>query len=112
MRTTYVQVRNEDGTYELIEKSQVHQRELPRDAGVLWGDLHYANITGLKGEDLSTRTKHREYMRQNGLSMADDWTNEWETARKKREDFLTTGGDHRARREQIERAIYEINNRK
>lgn len=112
MRTTYVQVRNDDGTFELIEKSQLHQRELARDAGVLWGDLHYANITGPMGEDLSTRSKHRAFMREKGLSMACDWTNEWSDAAKKREDFLTTGGDHKARREHVERAIYELNNRK
>jgi hypothetical protein len=111
-RTTYVYRTLPEGGVEVFEKGAEHEAARGNDAGVLWGDLHYANITGPMGEDLSTRSKHRAYMKEKGLSMVCDWTNEWETARKKREEHLTTGGDHKARREQVERAMYELSNRK
>jgi hypothetical protein len=110
-RTTYVYRSLPGGGVDVFEKGTRHDAPA-NDAGVLWGDLNYANITGPMGEDLSTRSKHRAYMKEKGLSMTCDWTNEWEAARKKREEFYTTGGDHKARREQVERAVYELNNRK
>ena len=109
-RITYVYVNTSEGV-----QSYVKGEEPPpeyADSGALWGDLNYRETKGPAGEDLSTRTKHREFMRARGLTTVDDFTNEWARAAKEREDFHRTGGDHKARRETIERAIYEAANRR
>jgi hypothetical protein len=110
-RTTYVQVKMSDGTFELFEKG-TEPAPAYADSGALWGDLNYRETKGPMGEDLSTRTKHREFMRAKGLTTADDFTGFWAQAQKQRDDFHRTGGDHRARRETIERAIYDAANRR
>jgi hypothetical protein len=109
-RTTYVYRNREDGGFDVYEKGT--EPPLPDRARVpVVGDLHYAETRGPMGEDLSTRSKHRAFLKSRGLTTADDFTNEWASAQKKREQFLTDGGDHKARREQIERAFHQKFNR-
>jgi hypothetical protein len=80
--------------------------------GLLWNDRHYDGLRALDGTDISSRSKHREYMRRHGLTTVDDFTNHFERAAKERADYYTTGGDHRARRKAVERAIYELEKRR
>ena len=72
----------------------------------LWGDRHYDGLQATDGADISSRTKHREYMARTGLTTADDYRVAWAKAAEQRADFYTTGGDHKGRREAVERAIY------
>ena len=72
----------------------------------LWGDRHYIGAQAPDGADISSRTKHREYMARTGLTTADDFSGQWAKQRAARDDFYTTGGDHRARREDLARAIW------
>jgi hypothetical protein len=72
----------------------------------LWGDRHYEGAQAPDGSDISSRTKHREYMARTGLTTVDDFSGQWAQQAKAREDFYTSGGDHRARREDLARAIY------
>ena len=44
----------------------------------------YGHITATDGTDLSSRTKHREYMRRNNLTIADDFKETWARAEKER----------------------------
>lgn len=118
-RRTYIQYEGkfyEKGVDELPESYYTrHGRSDPRKYradSILWGDRHYDGLRSLDGHDISTRTKHREYMRNRGLAMADDFKETWKRAEKEREDFFTTGGDHRARREAVERALYEAEKRR
>jgi hypothetical protein len=83
--------------------------------GVLWGDRHYDGLRATDGTDISTRTKQREYMRQHGLTTADDFKGQWASAAKERADIHTTGGDHAARRADVARAahmVYEMSKRR
>lgn len=77
------------------------------------GDLHYDGLRATDGTNISTRAKHREYMKRTGLTTADDFKGEWQKARERRERFYTDGhaGD-RERREQVARALYETANRR
>lgn len=110
-RKSYIYRNREGGGVDVYEKGA--EPPLPDMARVpVIGDLHYADTRGPLGEDLTTRTKHREFMKAKGLTTADDYKNEWAKAAKEREDFHRTGGDHKARREQVERAIYEYGNRR
>lgn len=75
---------------------------------VLWGDRNYADTRGPNGEDLSTRTKHREYMKQTGLTTIDDFTQSWKKSAEKRAEYFTTGKHGAVTREHIERAIHDL----
>jgi len=67
----------------------------------LAGDRHYDGLVASDGTDISTRTKHREYMKRNGLTIADDYKGEWAKAEKDRRDRM--GGKIQSNRSIIER---------
>ena len=108
--TTYVYRNREGGGVDVFEKGTKPVDERLRVPVI--GDLHYLDTKGPMGEDLTTRTKHREFMKAKGLTTMDDYKNEWAGAAKAREEFHRTGGDHKARREQVARALYEVGNRR
>jgi hypothetical protein len=77
------------------------------DAPILSGRF-YENTKALDGSDIGSRAKHRDYMRAHGLAPADDFSPGWyEGERKKAADQAK-----RERREVIERAFYEIANKR
>lgn len=41
------------------------------------GDRHYDGLRATDGTDISSRSKHREYMRANNLTTADDFSQTW-----------------------------------
>jgi len=77
--------------------------------GGLWGDRHYDGLSTTDGVDISSRKKHREYMKRTGLTTADDFKGEWEAARKKREDYYQRGGT--IRKQDIVEAIHKLQRR-
>ena len=102
-RRRYIQDRH---TGELIEVSQDHQAALRNDAGVLWGDRHYDGARATDGTDISTRTKHREYMAAHGLTTVDDYKETWAQAQAARESYYRNGGS--IRREDVARAMHQL----
>lgn len=66
-------------------------------ANALAGDRHYDGLQATDGTDISTRTKHREYMKNNGLTMMDDFKQTWADAAKERERIRTGGPDKERR---------------
>lgn len=105
-RRRYIQDRF---TGELIEVTNDYQAPLRNDSGVLWGDRHYDGLKATDGSDISTRTKHREYMRANNVTMADDFKDTWAKAQAQRERLYTQGGTFSRR--DVERAIHQLQNR-
>lgn len=104
MRRRWVQI---DG--QLVEVSNDYVPESmtgARDSGALWNDRSYDGLQATDGSDISSRSKHREYMRINGLTTADDYKDTWAAAQKAREQYMTRGGS--VRRQDIERAIYQL----
>ena len=77
--------------------------------GGLWGDRHYDGLRATDGADISSRKRHREYMKRNGLTTADDFKNVWKTAAQERERYFTQGGS--IRRQDIAQAIHKLQNR-
>lgn len=69
----------------------------------LAGDRHYDGLRTLDGVDVSTRSKHRAYMKERGLTTCDDFTQQWKQQAQERADRLA--GIDPKRREDIERAI-------
>lgn len=55
----------------------------------LAGDRHYDGLRAPDGTDISTRSKHQAYMKANGLTTADDFTETWAKARQDREDYYS-----------------------
>jgi hypothetical protein len=106
-RRRYIQDRV---TGELTEVTANRTPEMRNDAGALWGDRHYDGLQATDGTDISTRSKQRDYMRDNNLTTADDFKTTWADAREKRERLLSEGGTFSKR--DIERAITQLQNRR
>lgn len=53
-------------------------------ANALAGDRHYDGLRATDGTDISTRTKHRDYMKRNGLTMTDDFKQTWKASAEER----------------------------
>lgn len=96
---------------ELVEVTPDYQAPVSNTDSVLWGDRSYDGMVAQDGSDISSRTKHREYMRRKGLTTADDFKETWAKAQAQREEFRQRAPDP-ARREQVARAIYELNNKR
>ena len=105
-RRRYIQDKN---TLELIEITDGYQPEMRTDSGALWGDRSYDGMKAPDGTDISSRTKHREYMKATGLTTADDFKQTWATAKQERERAYTQGGSFSKR--DVERAIHQLQNR-
>jgi hypothetical protein len=73
------------------------------DNDALISERHYDGMRATDGTDISTRAKHREYMRRNNLTTIDDFKQEWADAPRKRELEARKGT-----REAIERAIHHL----
>lgn len=100
-------------TFELIEVTPdyvAQQRESAKNAGALWNDRHYEGAQATDGTDISTRAKHREYMRRNNLTTVDDFKDSWAKSQKARESYFTQGGS--ISRSDVERAMFHVANKR
>ena len=97
-------------TGELIEVTADYTPEMRTDSGALWGDSSYDGLRAPDGTDISSRTKHREYMKATGLTTMDDFQGTWAKAKESRERYMTEGGSFK--RADIERAIHQLQNRR
>lgn len=68
---------------------------------VLWNDRMYQDCGDPR---FNSRTTHREYMKRNGLTLADDYKGEWAKARERRVDYYTRSTDP-SRKHDVERAV-------
>ncbi len=73
----------------------------------LWNDRHYDGLRATDGTDISSRAKHREYMRVNNLTTADDYTQTWERQAKERQQFFE-GKRGSFNKEVIARVIHQL----
>jgi hypothetical protein len=56
---------------------------------VLAGDRQYEGMVATDGTDIGSRTKHRAYMRQHGLTTVDDFKETWKKAEQERVAYRT-----------------------
>jgi len=75
---------------------------------VLWNDRSYQDMGDPR---FASRSAHRRYMAQRGLTTADDFTGEWKQARQQRDRFYTGAPDPQ-RPYDIARAIEQTKRRK
>lgn len=92
--------------------------DAPRSTGDLL-KFQYDNLQATDGTPIDSRTKHREYMKANGLAMADDFKETWakkqaerETIRQVAETGRPTFEGVKARREDVGRAAYQLQTRR
>ena len=71
----------------------------------LAGDRHYDGLRAQDGTDISTRSKHREYMKKHGLTTADDYKDAWAKAEKARDLYRQGKAGGAVTRDDIARAI-------
>ena len=75
-------------------------------------DRFYENTAATDGTDIGSRRKHREYMKQNNLTTVDDYKETWARKAAERERVDKGDWDHKARREAVGRAIYDLERKK
>lgn len=95
---------------ELVEVTKDYQPDLRTDSGALWGDRSYDGLRATDGTDISSRSKHREYMKANNLTTADDFQSSWAKAQEQRAKYVQQGGTFSRR--DVERAIHQLQNRR
>jgi hypothetical protein len=108
----FVQMR--EPPYDLIEVSTDYEPPARSNTdGVLWNDRSYDGLQATDGTPIDSRTKHREYMKDRGLTTIDDFKGEWAEARKKRDAYYTgQPGSGSVRREDVARAIAQLERRR
>ena len=74
------------------------------------GEL-YDGARTLEGVDISSRKKRREYMRANGLTDPSDFKQHWPKVAEQRQRMQAGDFDHRARREAVGQAAYQVETR-
>jgi hypothetical protein len=88
---------------------EIPDRTTPNHNRII-GDSHYEGLRATDGTDISTRAKHREYMKRNNLTTMDDFKSTWDSALKAKAEYFTRGGT--VKREHIERAIHQLQSRR
>lgn len=109
-RRRFIYRKNEAGEIESFEVGQ-DWTDAPRSTGDLL-KFQFDNLQATDGTDISSKTKHTRYMKQNGLTLADDFKGEWSKAAADRAAFLKGQQVDKSRREAIGRAEYELSKRR
>jgi len=73
MRRRWIQI---NGKLEEVSVDYIPPDTPTAVLGIL-GDKNYHGLRDTKGEDISTRTKHREYMKRNNFALTGDFTEQW-----------------------------------
>jgi len=100
---------------ELVEVTpgyEAPQRNVHTSDGLLWNDRSYDGLRATDGTDISSRSKHREYMRLNNLTTMDDFKQSFDQSLKRKAEYVTQGKHGAVKREHIERAIHELQQRR
>jgi hypothetical protein len=79
-------------------------------ANALAGDRHYDGLQATDGTDISTRAKHRAYMKERGLTTVDDFAGTWKKQAAEREARMT--GTDSTRKADIAAAIQQHRQRR
>ena len=70
---------------EALEVSPDYQQPKDEAKFRVVNDRHYDGLRATDGTNISTRKRHREYMKRNGLTTMDDYTETWKQDAKQRE---------------------------
>jgi hypothetical protein len=90
-----------------LEELSSDWADTERRAPVVTEELVYGSARATDGADISSRKKHADYMRRNGLAMASDFSEHWKQKAAERQRVMSGDADTPARREAVGRALYE-----
>jgi hypothetical protein len=96
----------------LVEKTRDNSPERQATDSILWSDRSYEGLTAPDGTDISSRSKHRAYMQSRGLTTIDDFKDQWANAEKARDAYRLHGIGGAVTREDVGRAIHQLENRR
>lgn len=91
----------------LVSAEDYREPERAADAPIMAGRF-YENTCATDGTDIGSRRRHKAYMREHGLTTADDYRSTWDKAKERRETAREGRVPSRARREALERKMYEL----
>jgi hypothetical protein len=95
-------------TGELVPKDEyVSHREL-NPHHLVMGDRHYDGLRATDGTDISSRAKHRAYMKANNLTTMDDYQGKFQAEAKRRAEYFKEAKHGATRREDVARAIAQL----
>lgn len=105
-RKSFVQ---DPDTGELVPKDEYIPRHALNPHHLVLGDRHYDGLQATDGVDISTRIKHREYMKQRGLTTVDDYSGEFTRQTEQRARYRQgQPGTGAVRKEDLARAIHQL----
>jgi hypothetical protein len=108
-RRRFIQMREPPYTFVEVGEDYIADPGRVSDAA-LWGDRYYDGLQATDGADISTRTKHLEYMKRNGLTTVDDYgAAHWDRYERARQDVRE--GKDPQRKLDIARAIATLERR-
>jgi hypothetical protein len=107
-RGTFVYDKRQGKCVPLFEEYQPDEPAQALSAPIMSGRF-YENAKTVEGHDIGSRRKHREYMKERGLTTADDFTETWAKAERERENMRKgVFPDAKERRNEIGRILYEV----
>lgn len=75
------------------------------------GDSHYDGPPAQDGTDISSRAKHKAYMKKHGLTTVDDFKDLWKKTEAARDNFYN--GVDPSRRQEVLQVLYnDVNKRR
>jgi hypothetical protein len=77
----------------------------------LWTDAQFDGLKATDGTDISSRTKYNAYMKATGVTRMEDFSADWARAQKVRDEYRTTGKGGAVTREDVGRAIHQLEQR-
>jgi hypothetical protein len=104
-------IQSREAPYSFIEVTADYIPEARNADATLWNDRSYDGLRATDGTDISSRTKHREYMKKHGLTTADDFKNTWDKAAEQRAAYYTEGPRKEVRQDLL-RTIEQLQNRR
>lgn len=78
------------------------------DASVLAGRFYENTKSPIDGSDIGSRRRHQDHMKLHNVTISSDFSGAWHRAAKEREAIRAGTHDKKERREQLERALYQI----
>lgn len=108
-RRRFIQLR--EPPFDFFEVTEDYAPEPSNTDSALWNDRSYDGLRATDGTDISSRTKHREYMKQRGLTTVDDYKETWKQAAEQRAHYFTEGPRQEVRQDLL-RTIEKLENRR
>jgi len=104
-------IQSRETPFDFIEVTADYSPDPRNSDSTLWHDRGYENLKATDGTDISTRTKHREYMKANGLTTVDDFQKTWDKAAQQRAEYYTEGPRQEVRQDLL-RIIEQLQSRR